>query len=88
MKSFGSWTGEHSFSCKLAVLLVILWISILAVFSESLCKIYLQAERSLGLRVLHEKSEMVMKNENTACVLGTMLYVLGTALKGRQAKDS
>lgn len=62
MKSSGSWTGAHSFSCKLAVLLVLLWISILVTFPELLCKIYLQAEGNLGLRELHEKSEMVMKN--------------------------
>lgn len=51
----------HS-AVNFVVLLVLLRISILAVFLESLYKIKLQAEGNKGLGGVHEKSKILMKN--------------------------
>lgn len=76
---------EHSHSAvNFVVLLVLLRILILALFPVSLCSLKLQAEGNKSVRVLHEKSKVLMKNE----LIGTILYILGTDLNGRQAMDS
>lgn len=71
---------EH---CELCCLLV-LRISILALFPESLCKVKLQAEVNKGLGELYEKSDVLMKDEH----IGTQLYELRWALHGRQVMDT